>query len=82
MREIKHLTDPLVRAAKASSDELWEIVDAGFNAPGQMVLRVSPKGLKTFTFRYYNSAGLQKRYTIGHYPHLSLAKARETGTSG
>ncbi len=77
MREIKHLTAPFVRAAKSRSGELWGIVDAGFNARGQMVLRISPKGLKTFTFRSYNPAGLQRRYGMGHYPGLSLAKARE-----
>ncbi len=78
MSKVVHLTDRFVRAAKARSGELQEIIDAGFNAPGQMVLRISPKGLKTWNLTYRNLAGRRKRYPLGHYPNLSLAKARET----
>ena len=77
MSKAIHLTDRFIRAAKARSGELQSIIDTGFNSPGQMILRVSPKGLKTFTFRYRNLAGRRKRYRIGHYPSLSLGKARE-----
>ncbi len=76
MSEVYHLTDPWVRAAKASSGKLQEVIDAGFNAPGSLMLRISPKGLKTWTFIYRNPAGRWRRYGIGHYPHLSLGKAR------
>ena len=31
-----------------------------------MVLRISPTGLKTFTFRYRSPADRQKRYGLGH----------------
>ena len=77
MSKAIHLTDRFIRAAKARSGELQSIIDTGFNSPGQMILRVSPKGLKTCTFRYRNLAGRRKRYRIGHYPSLSLGKARE-----
>ena len=77
MSEVIRLTDPWVRAAKASSGKLREVFDAGFNAPGSMMLRISPKGLKTWTFIYRNLAGRWRRYRIGHYPNLSLGKARE-----
>ena len=78
MSEVHKLTDRFVRAAKPSSGKRREVIDAGFNAPGQMVLRISPKGLKTWNLTYRNLAGRRKRYPIGHYPNLSLAKARET----
>ena len=77
MSEVIRLTAPWVRAAKASSGKLREVFDAGFNAPGSLVLRISPKGLKTWTFIYRNLAGRQRQYRIGHYPSLSLGKVRE-----
>jgi len=76
MSEKLELSAPFIRAAKSNS-RLREIVDAGFNTPGTLILRVSPKGLKTFTFRYRNLAGRQRRYGMGHYPELTLGKARE-----
>ena len=77
MSKVYHLTDPWVRAAKASSGKLQEVIDAGFEAQGSLMLRISPKGLKTWTFIYRIPAGLQRWYRIGHYPNLSLGKARE-----
>ena len=38
---------------------------------------MSPTGLKTFTFTYRNLAGKQRRYGMGHYPVLTLGKARK-----
>ena len=76
MSEKLELTAPFVRAAKDNS-RLREIIDAGFNAPGTLILRISPKNLKTFTFRYRNMAGRQRRYGMGHYPDTTLGKARE-----
>ncbi len=43
--------------------------------PG-LVLRVSPNGEKTFSF-LYRIAGRRRRYTLGRYPFLSLADARD-----
>ena len=79
MNETRHLSDRFIRAAQAESGKAQEIIDEGFNAPGSLILRISPRGLKTFTFRYRNLAGLQRRYGIGPYPSLSLGKAREVG---
>ena len=39
-------------------------------------LFVTEKGTKSFTYRY-RSAGKHRRYTIGRFPDLSLAEARE-----
>ena len=77
MSQVHKLTDPWVRAAKPSSGKLREVLDAGFEAQGSLMLRISPKGLKTWTFIYRNPAGLQRWHRIGHYPNLSLGKARE-----
>lgn len=76
MNEKMELAASFVRAAKGGSG-LREIIDIGFKAPGTLVLRISPKGLKTFTFTYRNLAGRQRRYGMGHYPDLTLGKARE-----
>ena len=49
--------------------------------PDQLVkglaLRVTSSGVKTWTLRYRNPAGAQLRWTIGAYPTVSLASARE-----
>ena len=41
-----------------------------------LVLRVTPKGAKTFTLVYVAPGGERARLTLGRYPHLPLARAR------
>ena len=77
LNETRHLSDRFVRDAKARSGVSQEIIDTGFNSPGSLMLRISPKGLKTWTFIYRNLAGRQRWHRIGHYPSLSLGKVRE-----
>jgi len=40
-----------------------------------LILRVTKKGTKTFSYRYYED-GKNKRFTIGRYPKFSLKDAR------
>lgn len=44
--------------------------------PGGLILRVTPTGVKSWCVMYRH-AGRQRRYTLGKYPALSLADARE-----
>jgi integrase len=49
-----------------------------FAVPGvsSLYLRVSENGVKTWTLKY-NVGSLQRKYTIGRYPELSLAVAKK-----
>lgn len=40
-------------------------------------LRVTPAGVKTWTLRYRNPAGAQRRWSLGQHPVVGLADARE-----
>ena len=67
------LTDILVRKQKPVAGRQIDIFDS--KLPG-FALRVSPKGTKTFTL-LYRAGRRARRLTIGRYPLLSLAEARE-----
>ena len=71
MRKIK--TDAAARAAKADPKRQIEYRVDGTRA---LALRVSPVGSKTWTLRYRNSEGEQRRQTLGTYPEVELADAR------
>lgn len=67
----KKLTDPFVKKDHKLSKrtEFYDTFVSG------LALRVTPAGSKTFVYRYrFNTV---KRYTIGKYPNISLADARE-----
>src|SRR5260221_3906133 len=68
----KALTDKTVEALK-SGPKRYEVHD--LHCPG-LIVRVSPEGRKTFNakFRYGTT---QKRMTLGVYPIVGLARARE-----
>ena len=67
----KRLTDARIRSLKAKSEryEVWD-TEPGFG------LRVAPTGRKSFVF-LYRFDGRPRRYTLGVYPRMSLAEARE-----
>ena len=67
------LTDAFVKSAKTEANKLTEYADA--NEKG-LALRVTPAGVKSWTFRYRNLAGHQKRISIGKLQDVSLAQAR------
>ncbi len=69
----KMLTDALLRAA-APSEKLTELWD--LKTPG-LCLRVSPTGVRTWTFRYRPKDSVSfKRLSLGRYPEVGLALAR------
>lgn len=63
------LTDPKVRNAKPR-ESAYTLADGE-----ALFLVVSPKGVKTWRYRY-RMHGKQQTYTIGRYPDYSLAEAR------
>ena len=68
------LTDALLRSA-APGSKLVELWDARLSG---LCLRVSPGGAKTWTFRYRPKDSISfKRLSLGRYPEVSLALARE-----
>lgn len=68
----ENLTDPFIRNYP-SSDKRVEIYDD--HTPG-LALRVTKTGKKSFVYRYRYKSKV-KRYTIGSYPKIGLAKARK-----
>jgi hypothetical protein len=40
-------------------------------------VRVTAKGVQSFSYRYRNAAGRKQRVTVGRYPALSLRDARK-----
>src|SRR5262245_58892781 len=61
---------PKLKSNGADRGEYWDTSLPGFG------LRVTPTGVRTWTIRYRH-AGRLYRLTIGRYPKLSLADARE-----
>src|SRR5262249_21195817 len=69
------LTDRTIRALQPQARRV-DYFDAGAALPG-FALRVTPNGVKTWTVLYRNASGRLRRYTLGQYPLLRLADARE-----
>src|SRR3954451_22003016 len=44
--------------------------------PSGLALRVTPKGARSFVWRYRAPDGTQRRLTLGTYPAVPLAEAR------
>jgi integrase len=55
---------------------LIELVDLDPRARG-LALRIAPSAAKSWTLRYRLPSGERKRITLGNYPAMSLAKARD-----
>jgi integrase len=69
------LTAEIVERAKPGVD-LIELVDLDPRARG-LALRITPRGIKSWTLRYRLPTGERKRITLGKYPAMSLSKARD-----
>lgn len=69
------LTDRQVAAARAEPGARLELWDQ--QTPG-LALRVSDRGRKTWIVRYRTPDGRQPRFTLGTYPNLGLAAARDS----
>ncbi|MEE9250367.1 MAG: integrase arm-type DNA-binding domain-containing protein [Alphaproteobacteria bacterium] len=70
----KHLTDPGIgKMSKAKKGKRDECFDAG--APG-LALRITDKGVKSWSV-YCRLDGKHQRLTIGAWPEIGVAKARD-----
>lgn len=70
-----HFTDIQIRSLKPRSDRYIEQEDAA-KGSGKLGIRVSPNGHKTWLYTY-NYGGKVRRLTLGQYPQMSLAAARQ-----
>jgi integrase len=70
----KHLTDAAVRRTKPPKEGSLEIFDLGY--PG-LALRIGHGGAKSFEM-FYRHGGKLHRETLGRWPSVGLAEARET----
>jgi integrase len=68
------LNDNFIKALTARNGKRVEIFDHKVSG---LVLRVSGQGRKTWVLRYRTENGRQPRFTIGTYPALKLADARD-----
>ena len=68
-----NLTDRKLRSL-VSKDQRTDFYDKSLSCFG---VRVTPTGRKSFILRYRNADGRERRMTLGKYPALSLADARD-----
>ena len=71
MPSMPRLTDTRCRTAKPA-DAPYAIQDGR-----GLYLEVRPTGLKVWRYRYWLTSDKAGRYTIGHYPTVSLGDARK-----
>ena len=70
----KHLTDPgIAKMTKAPKGKRLERFDAG--APG-LALRITDKGAKSWS-AYYRFQDRHQRLTVGRWPEVGVAAARD-----
>jgi integrase len=69
----KRITDAWLKSYSPTNEreDWWDTLVDGFG------VRISKTGRKTFHVRYRTDAGPRRRQSIGRYPALSLADARE-----
>lgn len=60
--------------ALAPRSQPYEVPDSVVSG---LRIRVQPSGVKTYVFSYRNSAGIRRRLTIGRFPHIPPAQARQ-----
>ena len=68
-----------VKSLKPAKKSVEYIDSTRNHGEGGLGLRISPKGKRTW-FLAYTIQGKNKRFTLGTFPELSLAKARELAT--
>ena len=69
----KKLTDAFVKSAKPIKRKLTEYADEKERG---LSLRVTPTGVKSWTYRYRLKSGEQRRMSLGKVDDVSLAEAR------
>jgi Arm DNA-binding domain len=75
MAQNRILTALMVEKSKARPDRRYDLPDGPGGIPG-LALRVSERGVKTFSLRYRVNGKKMGRITLGQHPMLSLGDAR------
>lgn len=70
------LTEKQVKALKPKEKEYTVSDDTGSRREGRLVMRVRPNGTKEWVYVYYLGK-CKKKVSVGKYPTLSLAHARD-----
>ena len=70
----RHLTDASIQRFRVPASGTVEYFDLGY--PG-LALRIGQGGAKSFVLFYRNVGGTLRRETLGRWPGVSLASARE-----
>lgn len=68
------LTDTLIKSTIVEEGKRIELRDDV--EPG-LILRITDKGVRSWSVRYRNHGGEQRRKSLGKYPAIGIAKARE-----
>jgi integrase len=68
------LTDATIRTAVAEPGKRLELRD---DAEPGLILRVTDGGIRSWSVRYRNAAGEQRRKSLGRFPAIGLARARQ-----
>src|SRR4051812_48851420 len=68
------LTTDLLKRAMPEKGKRLELRDD--DEPG-LIFRVTDKGVRTWSVRYRNAAGEQRRKNLGAFPAIGLSRARE-----
>ncbi|MEM1318332.1 MAG: Arm DNA-binding domain-containing protein, partial [Pseudomonadota bacterium] len=78
----KRLTDAFVRsAAPLATDGRSKLTEYADTVQRGLSLRVTAQGAKSWTFRYRTKLdGKQRRMSVGKWPDVTLAAAREAVT--
>lgn len=76
MSKIRLLTDAEFKSASATDGRRREIRDNSPDAEG-LALRISDRGHKSWSLRYRLIDGTQRRMTLGTFPAVGVADARE-----
>jgi integrase len=76
MAQQRILTALMVERAKPRPGRRYDLPDGPGGIPG-LALRVSERGVKTYSLRYRRRDGVMRRVTLGKHPVLSLGEARQ-----
>jgi integrase len=68
------ITDTIIKSIIVDAGKRVELRDDV--EPG-LILRITDSGVRTWSVRYRNNAGEQRRKTLGKYPAIGLARARD-----
>lgn len=79
-RKIQMVNDATIKSLKLDTTMVEYTEEKRTRGTGTFGIRVSPKGTKTWFFMYKYKGAKQQKFSLGTYPDLSLADAKEKAT--